>query len=181
MFIDYYAILKISFDANAETIKAAYKTQALKWHPDRNPGVDTTQRMQQINEAYLILKDTEARQRYDKEYQRYKEYQRQTSASKEQRQYQRQQQESQSQTKREQQKTYSETFEDSSYEVFDETLNNWMSNARKQAVKLAKQTIDDIIGMSKESGKAMGEAALAGVVRYIVFGIIMLIIFKACH
>lgn len=181
MFVDYYAILEIKFDANAETIKAAYKTQALKWHPDRNPSIDTTQRMQQINEAYLILKDTEARQRYDREYQRYKEYQRQTSASQEQRQYQRQQQESQSQTRQEQQKTYSETFEDSSYQVFDETLNNWMSNARKQAVNLAKQTIEDIVGMSKASGKAMAEEALKGVGGLIVFSIIMTIIFKACN
>jgi len=181
MFVDYYVILEISFDANAETIKVAYKKQALKWHPDRNPGVDTTHRMQQINEAYLILKDTEARQLYDKEYQRYKEYQRQTSASQEQRRHQRHQQESQSQARQEQQKSYSETFEDSSYQVFDETLNKWMSNARKQAVNLAKQTIDDIIGMSKASAKAMANEVLKGVGKLIVFSIIMAIIFKACN
>ena len=78
MFVDYYAILEISFDATQLEIKAAYKKQALKWHPDRNIGLDTTLRMQQINEAHLILKDAEGRERYDKEYKRYKEHQRQT-------------------------------------------------------------------------------------------------------
>lgn len=179
MFVDYYAILKIDFDASQDTIKTAYKTQALKWHPDRNPGVDTTQRMQQINEAYLILKDAEARKRYDREYQRFKEYQRQSFQEQQER--ERQQQERARETRQEQQRTYSEPFEDSSYEVFDETLNKWMSNARKQAVNLAKQTIEDIVGMSKVSGKAMGEAAVKGIVRLIVFSIIMMIIFKACQ
>lgn len=178
MFVDYYAILEISFDSNEEAIKSAYKTQALKWHPDRNSGVDTTQRMQQINEAYLILKDLEARQRYNTEYQRYKAHQRQ-SRSYQGQQPHREEQERAKETR--QAETFAETFEDNTYEVFDETLNNWMSNARRQAVNLAKQTIEDIIGMSKASGQAMGEAALKGVVKFIVFGIIMLIIFKACQ
>jgi hypothetical protein len=56
-----------------------------------------------------------------------------------------------------------------------------MENARNQAVSLAKQTIEDLRGMSIESGKAMGNAVLSGIVRYILFGILMLIIFKACN
>ena len=62
MFIDYYEVLEIKSTASIEEVKAAFKMQALKWHPDRNLGVDTTLRMQLINEAYLILKDVEARQ-----------------------------------------------------------------------------------------------------------------------
>lgn len=176
MFVDYYAILEIDFDASQETIKTAYKTQALKWHPDRNPGIDTTQRMQLINEAYLFLKDVEARQRYDIEYRLFKEYQWQSSQEQQQR--ERQQQETAKETRQE--RTYSEAFEDSSYQVSDETLIKWMSNARKQAVNLARQTIEDIVGMSKVSGKAMSEAAIAGIGRLIIFSIIMTIIFKAC-
>ena len=57
MFRDYYAILVISQSASRVEIKSAYKKQAIKWHPDKNQGVDTTQRMQEINEAYLILND----------------------------------------------------------------------------------------------------------------------------
>jgi curved DNA-binding protein CbpA len=195
MFVDYYSVLELNVNATLEEIKTAYKKQALKWHPDRNVGVDTTVRMQLINEAYLILKDIEARQRYDVEYLRYKEHQRQTYQNQEQQKererqkqtYNAEQQEREKQrekTRQEEQekrKPFSETFEDDTYEVYDETLNKWMSNAKKQAVNLAKQTIDDIIGMSKASGKAMAEQVLKGVGRLIVFSIIMSLVFKACQ
>lgn len=68
MFKDYYKILEISFGANAEDIKTAYKRQAMKWHPDKNPNQDVTSIMQDINEAYNILKNPVAKQRYDREY-----------------------------------------------------------------------------------------------------------------
>ena len=63
----------------------------------------------------------------------------------------------------------------------DDVLLKWMQNAKKQAVKLAQQTIEDFRGMSIESGKAMGEAVIGGVIKYIVIGIIATIIFKACN
>lgn len=197
MFVDYYSILEISVDATAEEVKAAYKKQALKWHPDRNVGTDTTARMQVINEAHLILRDTEARQRYNVEYLRYKEHQRQSYQNQEQQRERERQKQSynteqkeresqwektrQKEQEQEKRKTYSETFEDDTYEVYDETLNKWMANAKKQAVNLAKQTIDDIVGMSKASGKAMAEQALKGVGSLIVFSIIMSLVFKACQ
>ena len=56
-----------------------------------------------------------------------------------------------------------------------------MSNARIQAVDLARQTIEDLRGMSKVGGKAMAEAAYSGVFRYLIFAIIMFLIFKACQ
>ena len=42
MFVDYYAVLEIEITATSEEIKAAFKKQALKWHPDKNQGKDTT-------------------------------------------------------------------------------------------------------------------------------------------
>lgn len=73
MFKDYYKILEISFGASAEEIKLAYKRQAMKWHPDKNPNQDVTSIMQDINEAYNILKNPITKQRYDDEYILYKQ------------------------------------------------------------------------------------------------------------
>jgi curved DNA-binding protein CbpA len=71
MFKDYYNVLDLTQDASFEEIKKAFREQAIKWHPDRNQGIDTTLRMQEINEAYLILKDKEGRVRYDIEYNKF--------------------------------------------------------------------------------------------------------------
>jgi DnaJ-class molecular chaperone len=174
MFIDYYAILNIDIEANQSDIKNAFKYQALKWHPDKNPETDTTFRMQLINEAYLILKDKDARQRYDVEYRKYKKNQDQSQAKKD----------SSSETHGNPNNTSQNDFndfEDNSYEIIDEILKKWMKNARSQAHLLAKETIDDMIGMSKVGGQAIFESLLTGVVKYIFFGIIMFIIIKACQ
>lgn len=68
MFKDYYKILNVSRYASAQEIKSAYRTMSMKWHPDKNPGIDVTSVMQDINEAYTILKDEDKRERYNKEY-----------------------------------------------------------------------------------------------------------------
>ena len=36
-FIDYYALLSISFDSTIEIINKSYRKVALQKHPDRNP------------------------------------------------------------------------------------------------------------------------------------------------
>jgi len=65
MFKDYYAILEISQNATFEEIRKAYKKQSKKWHPDKNIGEDVTSIMQDINEAYDVLKKFHKRQEYD--------------------------------------------------------------------------------------------------------------------
>ena len=57
-----------------EEIKVAYIKLCIKWHPDKNINIDTAQRMQDINQVYLILKDEEARSKYDIEYLKFKGY-----------------------------------------------------------------------------------------------------------
>jgi curved DNA-binding protein CbpA len=175
MFVDYYSILEVDIASDLSAIKAAFKKQAIRWHPDKNPGIDTTLRMQQINEAYLILKDADARKRYDVEYRIYKAHFEQN-----QKQYHRRNQDDEVVSDEQKSKTEN-PFEDTTYEILDDTLKRWMSNARIQAVDLARQTIEDLRGMSKVGGKAMAEAAYSGVFRYLIFAIIMFLIFKACQ
>ena len=65
---DYYQILNISRDANAEGIKKAFRKLALQYHPDRNPENvrEAGEKFKVINEAYEVLGDEYKRQQYDR-------------------------------------------------------------------------------------------------------------------
>ena len=62
-FKDYYKILEINFPSNEGEIKSAYRRLSLKWHPDKNPGVDTSNWMIDVNEAYYILNNPDKKKR----------------------------------------------------------------------------------------------------------------------
>lgn len=64
---DYYKILGVSRDADEKTIKKAYRSLAMKYHPDRNPGKEkeANEKFKEINEAYAVLGDPEKRRQYD--------------------------------------------------------------------------------------------------------------------
>ena len=63
---DYYEILGIDRDADESAIKKAYRSLALKYHPDRNPGDgEAGERMKEVNEAYAVLCDPERRRLYE--------------------------------------------------------------------------------------------------------------------
>lgn len=64
---NYYKVLQVDSEAEPEVIAAAYRRLSLKYHPDTNTAADATLRMQQINEAYEVLKDPARRARYDRE------------------------------------------------------------------------------------------------------------------
>ena len=64
---DYYKTLQVDAEAEPEVIAAAYRRLSLKYHPDTNTAADATLRMQQINEAYDVLRDPGKRARYDRE------------------------------------------------------------------------------------------------------------------
>jgi molecular chaperone DnaJ len=62
---DYYEVLAIDRSATPEQIKQAYRQLALKWHPDRNPSAEATDRFREIAEAYAVLSDVTKRAAYD--------------------------------------------------------------------------------------------------------------------
>ena len=63
---DYYEILGVSRDAEADTIKKEYRKLAMKYHPDKNPdNKEAEEKFKEASEAYEILSDPEKRQLYD--------------------------------------------------------------------------------------------------------------------
>jgi len=63
---DYYEVLGVPRNAQAEEIKKAYRRQALKHHPDRNPGDRAAEeRFKEAAEAYSVLCDPQKRSLYD--------------------------------------------------------------------------------------------------------------------
>ena len=53
---DYYEVLGVNKNADAATIKKAYRKLAKKYHPDLNDGsAEAEKKMAEINEAYDML------------------------------------------------------------------------------------------------------------------------------
>ena len=63
---DYYEVLGISKNADANEVKKAYRKLAMQYHPDKNQGdKQAEEKFKEVSEAYEILKDPEKRGRYD--------------------------------------------------------------------------------------------------------------------
>ena len=166
MFKDYYEILEVPLCSDQDAIKNAYRKQALEWHPDKHPDEDVTTIMQDINEAFAILKDPIKRKRYDQEYANFKR----TSSN-----FTQEQNNSSSQGN----STYQNHSEGTKshkkyyykYNVQDEVLKEEIKNAQEYARKL----VDEFFSELKRNSKLAAEGAWDGAKGY-VYGLIILIL-----
>jgi len=62
---DYYKILDVARDCNADQLKKAYRKLALKYHPDKNQAPGAEAKFKEIGEAYEVLSDNKKRRIYD--------------------------------------------------------------------------------------------------------------------
>jgi len=64
---DYYEVLGVPRTATKDEIKKAYRKQALKFHPDKNPGdKKAEENFKEAAEAYEVLSNDEKKSRYDR-------------------------------------------------------------------------------------------------------------------
>ena len=153
MFKDYYKILGVSQSASDYDIKAAYRSMSIKWHPDKNQGDDAISMMQDINEAYAILKDKTKRERYDREYNIFSETQKYYKPTQ-----------------------YANTANRKSweydYEVQDESLKEDIQSARKLAEELVREFLSSLKDVSKKAATGAWDSAK----NYVYGGLILLVI-----
>ena len=65
--LDHYQTLQVEPEASVEDIKQAFRKLAKQYHPDKNPGRETSseQMFRRITTAYQVLSDEQRRVRYD--------------------------------------------------------------------------------------------------------------------
>jgi molecular chaperone DnaJ len=63
---DLYELLGVPRDADADTIKKAYRRLARQLHPDVNPDPETQEKFKEVSRAYEVLSDPQKRASYDR-------------------------------------------------------------------------------------------------------------------
>ena len=118
--------------------------------------------MQQILEAYYILYDDEAKERYDKEYERVYERKGPFSTEKA---------EKTSQTNTENRN------ESKNFDVDDPVLEQWIDNAKKQAFDFIKNAYSDSKGITKNGCKYFFYGLGINVIIFILI-LLIIVIYK---
>jgi molecular chaperone DnaJ len=63
---DYYEILEVTREIDADGLKKSYRKLAIKYHPDKNPGDKSSEeKFKELSHAYEILSDAQKRAAYD--------------------------------------------------------------------------------------------------------------------
>ncbi|MCQ2191265.1 MAG: DnaJ domain-containing protein [Paludibacteraceae bacterium] len=180
MFRDYYAILEVDRNCSAEDIRSAYRSLSKKWHPDRNPGKDTSKEMIDINDAYSILKDPASRRLYDVAYDKYVLY---LQEQKKRRQVVVYESNigSDDATKKQNEGTsqkYEEVFDEPFYSG-DDDLERKMQASRKNAESLVANFMKNLKKDSKVAAKGAAENCLIYFVMIIIVNVIVAIVVAA--
>ncbi len=63
-----YTMLGVVHCASPDEIKAAFRKECRRWHPDVNNTPEAAQRFDELNKAYSVLKDPDMRARYDQRF-----------------------------------------------------------------------------------------------------------------
>jgi molecular chaperone DnaJ len=63
---DYYDVLGVGRDADAEAVKQAYRALARELHPDVSGAEEDGERFREATEAYTVLSDEDSRRLYDR-------------------------------------------------------------------------------------------------------------------
>jgi curved DNA-binding protein len=66
-YVDYYELLRVSPDAEIESIQRVHRALSARYHPD-NTETGDLERFLRVNEAYQILSDPDKRKEFDKSY-----------------------------------------------------------------------------------------------------------------